>query len=83
VTTESSVYKGALEKTKLSVVPYFTKDVKNNIPHFIWVSLLALFISINILVVILSAQFAPHCYNKLKQTVISSDHLLLIYWATA
>jgi len=23
------------------------------------------------------------CVNKLKQTTISSDHLLLIYWATA
>ena len=56
---------------------------KHNIPHFIRVSLLALFIFLNILVVMLSAQFAPHCYNKLKQTAIFSDHLLPIYWATA
>jgi len=56
---------------------------RHNIPHYIRVSLLALFIFLNILVVMLSAQFAPHCYNKLKQTAISSDHLLPIYWATA
>ena len=30
-----------------------------------------------------SAQCAPHCYNKLKQAAISSEHLLPIYWATA
>jgi len=53
---------------------------RHNIPHFIRFSLLALF---NILVVMFSVQFAPHCYNKLKQTAISSDHLLPIYWATA
>ena len=53
---------------------------RHNIPHFIQVSLLALFIFLNILVVMLSAQFVPYCYNKLKQTAISSDHLLPI-WA--
>ena len=56
---------------------------KRNIPHFIRISLLALFIFLNILVVMVSAQFAHHCYNKLKQAAISSDHLLPIYWATA
>ena len=56
---------------------------KHNIPHLIRVSLLAVFICLNILVVMVSAQFAPHCYNKLKQTAISSEHLLPIYWATA
>ena len=56
---------------------------KRNIPHLIRVSLLALFICLNILVVMVSAQFAPYCYNKLKQAAISSHHLLPFYWATA
>ena len=37
----------------------------------------------NVVVVMLSVQFAPHCYNNCKQMAISSDHLLPIYWATA
>ena len=55
-------------------------DKVNNIPHCIRVLLLAGFIFLNVLVVMLLAQFAPHCYNKLKQMAISSDHLLPI-WA--
>ena len=42
----------------------------------------ALFIFLNILVVMLSVQFAPHWYNKLKQMAIFSDQLMPIYWAT-
>ena len=30
----------------------------------------------------LSVQFAPHWYNKLKQMAIFSDQLMPIYWAT-
>jgi len=51
-------------------------DKVNNVPHFIRVLLLAGFIFLNIFVVMLSAQFAPHCYNKLNQMAIYSDHLL-------
>ena len=58
-------------------------DKVNNIPHCIRVLLLAGFIFLNVLVVMLLAQFAPHCYNKLKQMAISSAHLLPIYWAAA
>ena len=58
-------------------------SVQHNIPHLIRGLLLAVFIFINIVVVIVSAQLAPRCYNKLKQTAITSHHLLPIYWATA
>ena len=30
----------------------------------------------------LSAQFAPHWYNELKQMSILSDQIMSIYWAT-
>ena len=57
-------------------------SVRHNIPYFIRVLLLLVFIFLNIFVVMVSAQFAPHCYNKLKQTAISSYQLTPIYSAT-
>ena len=57
-------------------------SLKYNIPYFLRILLLALFIFLNIFVVMLSAQFAPHWYNKLKQMAVFSDQLMPIYWAT-